>query len=108
MAQKTELLPKSKRAEETELAGKHQLILMNDDDHSYAYVIEMVMTLFGHSYEDAYQVAYDVDYLGEAVVKICPLEEAMVGREQIVNYGADPRIPASAGSMYAIVRKAGE
>jgi ATP-dependent Clp protease adaptor protein ClpS len=102
----TELVPKPKQEAQTEKARLFQIILLDDDEHSYAYVIEMMRTLFGFSYEDALRVAYDVDYLGQATVKVCPLEEAMVGREQIINYGPDERLPRSNSSMVAIVQEA--
>jgi len=102
----TELLPRTEKQTTTEKAKLYQIILLDDDEHSYAYVIEMMMTLFGFSYEDGHRIAYDVDFLGQATVKICPLEEAMVGREQIINYGPDERLPKSRSSMMAIVQAA--
>ncbi|MEO8376479.1 MAG: ATP-dependent Clp protease adaptor ClpS [Candidatus Sumerlaeota bacterium] len=104
----TETLPSAQTATENALAPLYELILFNDDQHSYQYVIEMLGSLFGMSPQDAYNVAYDVDFIGQAVVKTCPLEEAMVGREQIHNYGPDHRLEHSNGSMRAAVQEVGE
>jgi ATP-dependent Clp protease adaptor protein ClpS len=102
----TETVPETKQQKATAHAKKYQLILLDDEEHSYAYVIEMVMTLFGLSYEEGYRVAYDTDFLGQATIKVCSLEEAMVGREQIQNYGPDHRLKNSRSSMKAIVQEA--
>ncbi|MBI1292330.1 ATP-dependent Clp protease adaptor ClpS [bacterium] len=102
----TKLVPEVQKQTEVDKAKLFQIILLDDDEHSYAYVIEMMMTLFSFNYEDALRIAYDVDYLGQATVKICPLEEAMVGREQINCYGPDHRLAHSSTSMISIVQAA--
>ena len=89
-------------------APLYQIILFDDDEHTYAYVIEMMMNVFIMSVEDAHQVAYDVDYIGQAVVKTCPLEEAVTGRDSILSYGSDFRSEHSSGSMKAIIQKVSE
>jgi len=40
------------------------VILLDDDDHTYEYVIEMLCKLFGHSQEIAYRMACEVDATG--------------------------------------------
>ncbi|MCC6546148.1 ATP-dependent Clp protease adaptor ClpS [Candidatus Sumerlaeota bacterium] len=104
----TETLPSEQLATQTQEAPLYELILFNDDDHSYMYVIEMLGNLFGIGPQDAQNIAYDVDYIGQAVVKTCPLEEAMIGREQIHGYGPDHRLEHSGGSMKAAVQEAGQ
>lgn len=85
-----------------------QLILFDDDEHLYNYVIDMLTNLFNMSYNDAFDVAYNVDYIGQALVKTCPLEEALQGKEAIENYGPDPNLEGSTGSMKAAVMEAAE
>ncbi|MCC7391210.1 ATP-dependent Clp protease adaptor ClpS [Candidatus Sumerlaeota bacterium] len=104
----TETLPSEQTATLVENARLYELILFNDDDHSYQYVIEMLGNLFGLSPQDAFSITYDVDFIGQAVVKTCPLEEAMIGRDQIHNYGPDHRLENSSGSMRAAVQEVGE
>ena len=36
---------------------RYHVILWNDDDHSYAYVMRMLQQLFGHPPEQGYQLA---------------------------------------------------
>ena len=91
---------------EKKLAPRYHLILFDDDDHTYAYVVEMMMNLFALTPDQAFDIAYTVDHIGQAVVKTCGLEEAAQGKEAILNYGADSRRANSRGSMSAIVQKA--
>lgn len=90
---------------ETEQRTKRQppyhVILLNDDDHSYEYVIEMLKQLFGYSVEKGYQLAKIVDTKGRVVVCTTSLERAELKRDQIHAFGPDPRIAGCAGSMTA-------
>ncbi|MDX2174985.1 MAG: ATP-dependent Clp protease adaptor ClpS [Candidatus Sumerlaeia bacterium] len=99
-------LPEEKTKELTERDPLYNLVLFDDDSHSYEYVIKMMVDLFSMSQEDAFQVAYNVDYNGEAIVKTCGLEEALIGRERIMTYGPDPAVAESSGSMVAAVFEA--
>jgi hypothetical protein len=42
---------------------RYHVVLMDDDDHTYDYVIEMLMKLFGHSRERAFLMACEVTAL---------------------------------------------
>lgn len=79
------------------------VILLDDDEHTYEYVIEMLCTVFFVSAETAYRHACEVDATGRTLVITCEKEQAEFGRDQIHAYGADPRMPVSKGSMSAIV-----
>ena len=83
------------------------VILLNDDDHSYAYVIAMLGELFGHPVEKAFQMAREVDSSGRVIVLTTHKELAELKREQIVGYGADAAIAGCAGSMSALIEPAG-
>lgn len=84
----------------------YHVILLDDNDHSYEYVIEMLMKLFGHSRETAFSMAYEVDKKGRVIVDTTTKERAELKKEQILNYGADWRIEHSASSMTAVVEPA--
>lgn len=81
----------------------YRVVLLDDDEHTYEYVIEMLCTIFFISAESAYKHACEVDATGRTVVIVCEKEQAEFGRDQIHAYGADPRMAASKGSMSAIV-----
>jgi ATP-dependent Clp protease adaptor protein ClpS len=82
------------------------VVLLDDDDHTYEYVIEMLGAIFLLPPEVAFQHAVEVDTTGRTVVMTCEREQAEFGRDQIHAYGADPRMPRSKGSMSAIVEPA--
>jgi len=84
----------------------YHVLLHDDDDHTYEYVIEMLVRLFGHTVEQAYQLAVEVDTEGRAAVDTTTLERAELKRDQIHAYGRDRRLRRSAGSMTATIEPA--
>ena len=83
------------------------VVLLNDDDHTYDYVIEMLMRLFLKTADEAYRHAVEVDTQGRTIVMTCEREAAEFARDQIHGFGADWRLPRSKGSMTAVVEPAG-
>jgi ATP-dependent Clp protease adaptor protein ClpS len=79
----------------------YNVVLLNDDDHSYEYVVLMLLELFGHPVEKGILLAREVDETGRAIVCTTSLERAELKRDQIHAYGPDPRIPRCQGSMAA-------
>jgi ATP-dependent Clp protease adaptor protein ClpS len=94
-------------SEEDQLTPLFHVVLLNDEDHTYDYVVEMLATIFCVSAEAAFQHAVEVDTTGRTIVMTCEREQAEFGRDQIHGYGADPRMPRSKGSMTAVVEPAG-
>jgi len=82
------------------------VVLLDDDDHTYDYVVEMLGSIFCMPPEVAFNNAVEVDTTGRTVVMTCERNQAEFGRDQIHAYGADPRMPRSKGSMSAIVEPA--
>ena len=82
------------------------VVLLDDDDHSYDYVIEMLGVVFTYEVEKAFQMAKEVDKSGRVIVLTTHKELAELKRDQILAYGADPRLQRSNGSMRAIVEPA--
>ncbi|MEP6963029.1 MAG: ATP-dependent Clp protease adaptor ClpS [Acidobacteriota bacterium] len=85
----------------------YRVVLLDDEEHTYDYVIEMLCTIFFISAETAYRHACEVDATGRTIVITCELPQAEFGRDQIHAYGADPRMENSKGSMSAVVEPAG-
>jgi len=86
----------------------YRVVLLDDDDHTYDYVIEMLQKVFIFSTEQALRHAQEVDAIGRTILMTCELCEAEFGRDQIHAYGRDWRLPRSKGSMSAVVEPAGE
>lgn len=84
----------------------YNVVLLDDDDHSYEYVIEMLGVIFFHAPEKAYQMAKEVDESGRVIVLTTHLERAELKRDQILAYGADPAMSRSKVSMKAVVEPA--
>jgi len=106
MATKTTAAPESGAANQDQLAPLFNVVLLDDDEHTYDYVIEMLVKIFCHSREAAFRHAVEVDTDGRTVVLTCEREQAEFGRDQIHAYGADPRMPVSKGSMSAVIEPA--
>lgn len=85
----------------------YRVVLLDDDDHTYDYVIEMLQKIFVFTAEQALRHAQEVDAMGRTVLITCELPEAEFARDQVQSYGPDPRLPRSQGSMSAIVEPAG-
>ena len=86
----------------------YHVILVDDDDHTYEYVIGMLRRLFGYTTEHAYQLASEVDHDGRVIVDTTSMERAELKRDQIHTFGRDWRIPRCEGSMTAAIEPARE
>ncbi len=101
-----EIRPGGKEQDRDDLTPQYNVVLLDDDDHTYEYVIEMLTKLFCLTADEAYRRAAEVDATGRTIVITCELPQAEFGRDQIHGYGADWRMPGSKGSMSAIVEPA--
>jgi ATP-dependent Clp protease adaptor protein ClpS len=99
--------PDAQTTERDQLTPLFNVVLLDDDDHTYDYVVEMLSAIFLLSTEIAFRHAVEVDTIGRTIVMTCEREQAEYGRDQIQSYGADPRMPRSKGSMSAIIEPAG-
>ena len=90
-------------AERPKKQPRYNVVLWNDDDHSFAYVITMLQELFGHPVEKGDELAKEVDTNGKAVVLTTTLEHAELKRDQIHAYGKDIMIAECKGSMKASI-----
>ncbi len=98
--------PREKKKHKTEGLPPYNVVLLDDDDHSFEYVIYMLKALFGHPPEKGYRMAVEVDTRGRVVVATTHLEWAELKRDQIQSFGPDPLIPRCKGSMSATVEPA--
>ena len=98
--------PREKKKRKTKGQPPYNVVLLDDNDHSFEYVIHMLKVLFGHPPEKGYKMAVEVDSSGRVVVATTHLEEAALKRDQIQAFGPDPLIPRCKGSMSAIIEPA--
>ncbi len=90
----------------TLLVPQYHVVLLDDDEHTYDYVIEMLMDVFGHSADKAYKMACEVDAAGRVIVDTTHKDRAELKRDQIHGYGMDWRMPKCKGSMSATIEPA--
>jgi ATP-dependent Clp protease adaptor protein ClpS len=82
---------------------RYNVILWNDEEHTYEYVITMLQKLFGHPPEKGFMMAKEVDARGRVIVLTTTKEHAELKRDQIHAYGKDTLIPSCKGSMSATI-----
>lgn len=82
------------------------VVLLDDQDHTYDYVIDLLGRLFGHDLTRAFELARKVDTEGRAVVATTHRELGELRVQQIRGFGADPLMARSRGPMKAILEPA--
>lgn len=91
---------------DVQLDKPYHLILLDDDQHTYQYVVSMMARVFGYSQEKGFAIACVVDSEGQAIVMTASHDEVSLKQQQIHAFGADPLMKTSAGSMSAIIEPA--
>ena len=91
---------------EEKLVPLFNVVLLDDDDHTYDYVVEMLQHLFLMSEAEAFRHAVEVDTASRTIVITCEMAHAEFARDQIHAYGADWRMARSKGSMSAVIEPA--
>ncbi|MBK8802515.1 MAG: ATP-dependent Clp protease adaptor ClpS [Fibrobacteres bacterium] len=92
-------------ATDSELCPLFKVVLLDDDEHTYDYVVEMLCATCNLSRESAFRCAVEVDLIGKTTVFYGTLEQCKNRAARILAYGADPRLPRSRGSMKAEVHE---
>lgn len=98
--------PQTENISRDEEAPLFHVVLLDDDSHTYDYVVEMLVRIFCMSATQAFQHAVEVDSSGRTIVITCELPAAEFARDQIHSSGADWRMPQSKGSMSAVIEPA--
>src|SRR5438067_12838084 len=92
----------------TQRQPPYDVVLLDDDDHTYEYVILMLQALFGYPPEKGLQMAKEVDTTGRVIVLTTTREHAELKRDQIHAFGPDPLLARCKGSMSAMIEPAPE
>jgi ATP-dependent Clp protease adaptor protein ClpS len=106
MSTETIVRPKTGGGDTMKRQPPYHVILLNDDDHTYPYVVHMLGVLFGHAKEKAYLMAKEVDTTGRVIVDTTTKERAELKRDQIHAFGPDPLLERCQGSMSAVIEPA--
>src|ERR1041385_3390125 len=103
---KPAISPESEVMEREQLVPLYHVVLLDDNDHTYDYVIEMLQKIFIFTLDQAYRHAEEVDRCGRTTLITCELREAEFARDQIHSSGADWGLPRWKGSMSAVIEPA--
>lgn len=94
---------------ETETAPRVQtpckVVLFNDEEHTYDYVVEMLSHACKLSRENAFRCAVEVDLTGRTIVHYGTRPECEGVIARIAAYGPDHRLPQSMTSMNAEIEE---
>jgi ATP-dependent Clp protease adaptor protein ClpS len=98
--------PEAEVLDRDSLVPLYRVVLLDDNDHTYDYVIEMLQKIFIFTFEQSCRHAEEVDRCGRTVLITCELPEAEYARDQIHAYGSDWRLQRSQGAMSAVIEPA--
>jgi ATP-dependent Clp protease adaptor protein ClpS len=97
--------PEKARAEgKPKRQPRYHVILWDDSEHTFDYVIRMLQDLFGHTFDRALQLATEVDSAGKAILLTTTREHAELKRDQVKTYGKDILMKRCRGSMRASIQ----
>ena len=84
----------------------YHVIFVNDEEHTFDYVIELLTKLFRHPLPTAEALTWKIHLSGKAIVYTTHREKAEFKQAQIEGYGPDPRMSVSKSSLKSYVEPA--
>lgn len=82
------------------------VVLLDDQEHTYQYVVRLAQEVFGHDEDRAWAIARTVDTEKRAVLMTTHRELAELKREQVLAFGRDPLMTTSKGPMGVVLEPA--
>jgi ATP-dependent Clp protease adaptor protein ClpS len=89
----------------TDVQLTSKVVLFDDEDHTYDYVVEMLTHGCAMSRDAAFYCALEVDMTGRTIVFYGDVDACKTVCRKILTYGPDHRMPRSMGSMNAEVQQ---
>jgi ATP-dependent Clp protease adaptor protein ClpS len=74
----------------TKVSPLWNVILLDDPNHTFAYVTELIINVFKRSQDDARALTEEVHRMGRAIIVTCSKERAELYVQQVLDYGDDP------------------
>jgi len=104
----TQTTPKSRTDPTTQTRRQppYHVVILNDEEHTFDYVIELLTKLFGHPLPTAEELTLKIHQTGRAIVMTTHREKAELKREQVLAYGPDPRMSISKGPLGCYIEPA--
>jgi len=104
----TQTAPKSRTDVKTQTRRQppYHVVILNDEEHTFDYVIELLTKLFAHPKKEAVALTWRIHLSGRAVVYTTHKEKAELKRDQVLAYGPDPRMSVSKSSLGCYIEPA--
>ena len=90
-------------AEQTKTLRRWKVVLYNDEDHTYDYVVELLVAVCAMAREQAFRCAVEVDLTGRTTVFYGTKDDCARISTKINTWGADHRLLRSRGSMNSAI-----
>jgi len=74
----------------TKVSPLWNVVLIDDPNHTFAYVTGLIVDIFKRSLDDAKALTEEVHRMGRAIIISCSKERAELYVQQVLEYGPDP------------------
>jgi ATP-dependent Clp protease adaptor protein ClpS len=104
----TRTAPRSKtdQATQTQRQPPYNVVILNDEEHTFDYVIDLLTKIFRHSLATAQELTWRIHTTGRAIVYTTHKEKAELKRDQVLSWGPDPRMSISKGPLGCYIEPA--
>ena len=104
----TKTAPRARTKPETQTQRQppYNVVILNDEEHTFPYVIDLLIKIFGHPLPTAEALTLRIHTSGRAVVYTTHKEKAELKRDQVLAYGPDPRMSISKGPLGCYIEPA--
>jgi len=106
----THTAPRSKSETDQETRTRRQppynVVILNDEEHTFDYVIDLLTKVFRHSSATAQDLTWRIHNSGRAIVYTTHREKAELKRDQVLSWGPDPRMSISKGPLGCYIEPA--
>lgn len=93
---------------ETRRLPPYNVVILNDEEHTFDYVIDLLCKVFRHSKATSEELTWRIHNEGRAVVYTTHKEKAELKREQVLSWGPDPRMSISKGPLACYIEPANQ
>jgi ATP-dependent Clp protease adaptor protein ClpS len=98
--------PRTEEQTETRRLPPYHVVILNDEEHTFDYVIDLLGKVFAHGRATAEELTWRIHNSGRAVVYTTHKEKAELKREQVLAWGPDPRMSVSKGPLGCYIEPA--
>jgi ATP-dependent Clp protease adaptor protein ClpS len=98
--------PKHETTTQTQRQPPYNVVILNDEEHTFEYVIDLLTKIFRHSLVTAQELTWRIHTTGRAIVYTTHKEKAELKRDQVLAWGPDPRMSISKGPLGCYIEPA--